>query len=157
MQNFQKILIYNNLVWKSEATNGDSTFKTITASLSAARAEKQKLMQEWKSEIDAQRDNIDKKQAEDKLNDRGFKAEFEREFETNAVIADSLAKIYRRRPKQGETIEQLDEFSDPPAGVELPMWELMVNLRHEKLRQEAAIRHEQFKPGVGKIRSDRLI
>jgi len=57
------------------------------------------------------------------------------------VFVDQLFKAYRRRPKQDETMADLDNIDEAPTGVEQEDWEKTISLREEKMRKEAIIRY----------------
>ena len=56
------------------------------------------------------------------------------------MFVDQLFKAYRRRPKQDETMADLDNIEEAPTGVEEEDWKKTVSLREEKMRKEAIIR-----------------
>lgn len=57
------------------------------------------------------------------------------------MFVDQLFKAYRRRPKQDETMADLDNIDEAPTGVEQEDWEKTISLREEKMRKEAIIRY----------------
>ena len=65
---------------------------------------------------------------------------FKNEFEESNVFVDQLFKAYRRRPKQDETMADLDNIEEAPTGVEEEDWKKTISLREEKMRKEAIIR-----------------
>lgn len=66
---------------------------------------------------------------------------FKNEFEESNVFVDQLFKAYRRRPKQDETMADLDNIEEAPTGVEEEDWTKTITLREEKMRKEAIIRY----------------
>jgi hypothetical protein len=66
---------------------------------------------------------------------------FKNEFEESNVFVDQLFKAYRRRPKQDETMADLDNIEEAPTGVEEEDWKKTISLREEKMRKEAIIRY----------------
>lgn len=68
---------------------------------------------------------------------------FKNEFEESNVFVDQLFKAYRRRPKQDETMADLDNIEEAPTGVEEEDWTKTITLREEKMRKEAIIRYAE--------------
>merc|ERR1711937_451362 len=126
-----------SLVWKMEAGYAENNLVAVIEAIKEARNQKLQLMREWKAQIEEQRTVLETRSAEDKLAEKQFKGDLERSFEgLGAVLIDSLAKAFKRRPKNGETLEEIEDFETAPAGTEEEVWVFVNQQRKEKLKIE---------------------
>lgn len=133
------------LVWKGEAGTIETALAQIVQTLRDQKLEKVKLMDQWKVEMEKVKNEVESLHAEDKLADRHFKTVFEKQLESGQISVEALTKSLKRRPKNGETIDQLDQVSEAPVGVDEEMWAELIDVRGAKIAQELKIKQGQHK------------
>ena len=66
--------------------------------------------------------------------------DLERTFELSAINMDTYVKYYKRRPKAGETLDQIDAEFEAPVGIDEEVTEWVKVQRAEKMKQEAIVK-----------------
>lgn len=56
-----------------------------------------------------------------------------------------ISQAFKRRPKNGETLEEIEDFETAPAGTEEEVWIFVNQQRKEKLKIEEKVKIEEKK------------
>ena len=77
------------LIWKKEATGLDRELEGMVETVKEKRKAKLALMHQWQLAVEEEKSKVESLQAEDKLAEKQFKLDFEKEFEgAGAVIVE---------------------------------------------------------------------
>jgi len=131
-----------SIEWSKQTSLARGAVEAAIEEYRKIKQEKSKLIGAWRMAAEHKRQHVESQVQEEKLMERQFKTDLEKAFELSAINIDVFVKYYKRRPKTGETLEQIDADFEAPIGVDDAVAVWVQQQRALKLAQEAELKRQ---------------